>query len=118
MNDYSYIKWASKSDSAIEKDLGIFIKQTRKKLNKTQVEVAQAANINRSTLSLLERGEAGTITSLIKILRVLEQLDVLKAFEVHKQVSPLTLAKLEQKQKQRVKKKATAIKTTKKKSDW
>lgn len=102
MNDILYANWSDKSDAAIEKGIGLYIKEMRQRLNKTQSELAKQADISRSTLSLLERGESGTITTLIKILRVLNQLHTFKIFEIHKQVSPLALAKMEKKAKQRV----------------
>jgi transcriptional regulator with XRE-family HTH domain len=105
MSDKSYANWSEYSDIAIEKHLGAFVKEMRQRQNKTQAELAKEADISRSTLSLLERGDAGTITTLIKLLRVLDQLHILQVFQVSKQISPLALAKLEQKPKQRVKKK-------------
>jgi len=105
MTDNSYNNWTELSDSAVEEGIGQYVKQMRHQQNKTQAELAKEANISRSTLSLLERGDAGSITTLIKILRVLNQLHTFKVFEVQKKVSPLALAKLEQKTKQRVRNK-------------
>lgn len=101
MNDNPYINWSSKSDLAIEKDLGLFIKETRLLQNKTQSNLAKAADISRSTLSLLERGETGTVATLIKVLRVLDQLEVFQHFVIYQQISPLALAKQEQDKRQR-----------------
>ncbi len=115
MSEISYGKWINKSDLAIEKDLGLYIKEMRQRQNKTQKELAHEADISRSTLSLMERGELGTVTTLIKILRVLNQLHVLQGFEIKKQISPLALAAMEQKKRYRVKKKSDA---PKKKTDW
>lgn len=105
MTDNSYIKWTNKSDTAIEKDIGLYIKEIRQQQQKTQSQLAKEADISRSTLSLLERGETGTITTLIKILRVLDQLQTMHVFEINKQISPLALAKMQAKNRQRVKKK-------------
>lgn len=115
MTDKSYKIWADKSDKAIEKDLGLCIKEWRQRLQKTQAELASEADISRSTLSLMERGEAGTITTLIKILRVLDQLQVMNVFDVHQPISPLALAKMQAKSKQRIKKSKS---NTTQKSDW
>ena len=105
----------TKNDRAIEVDLGIFIKAMRIRAGKTQSELAEEAIMSRSTLSLMERGEMGTVSNLIKVLRVLNQLHVLQTFEVEKQISPLALAKAEQKQRQRVVKKGKGNKKT---SSW
>lgn len=104
MTDISYKINKKISDTAIEQAIGYFIQYTRKQQQLTQTDVAQAAQISRSTLSLLERGETVTLGTLIKVLRVLGQLQTLQTFEVQKQISPLALAKLQQKERQRVRK--------------
>jgi len=56
MNDISYNINEKISDAAIEQAIGYFIQHSRKQQQLTQAEVARAAQISRSTLSLLERG--------------------------------------------------------------
>ena len=46
------------------------------------------AGISRSTLSLLERGETVTLSTLIQVLRVLGQLNIMQAFTVQQNISP------------------------------
>jgi transcriptional regulator with XRE-family HTH domain len=101
MNDLSYINWNSMSDTALVQFIGRFVKAKRMELNKTQEKLAHAAGISRSTLSLLEKGETVTLATLIQVLRVLDQLPVLQAFAVQQTVSPIQLAKLEQKKRKR-----------------
>ena len=60
-----------------------------------------AAGISRSTLSLLERGQTVTLATLIQVLRVLDQLQVMDAFVVEQRISPLALAKMQQEKRQR-----------------
>jgi transcriptional regulator with XRE-family HTH domain len=69
--------------------------------NKTQAMVAEAAGISRSTLSLIEKGASITLATLIQVLRVLDQLQVMEAFEVHQQPSPIALAKAEKEKRKR-----------------
>ncbi len=76
MTDISYNKWTAMSDQALSKHIGNFIQHHRLEQNRTQVNVATAAGISRSTLSLLERGESVTVPKLIKVLRVLDLLHV------------------------------------------
>lgn len=95
------INWHSQSDPAVLEALGTFIQQTRLQQNKTQQEVATAAGVNRSTLVQIENGGGGTLLTFIQILRALEQLHLLQHFEVKQQLSPLLLAELEQKKRQR-----------------
>lgn len=111
------ILWYSMSDRAIISVLGDFIQKTRLQKNKTQNEIATAAGVNRSTIVKIENGGGGTLLSFIQILRSLEQLHLLQNFEVKQQMSPLELAKLEQKERLRASKKPTQQKN-KPKSSW
>lgn len=90
------------SDAALSQQIGAFVKHQRMEQNKTQDMVAKAAGISRSTLSLLERGETVTLATFIQVLRVLDQLHVMNAFEIQQSISPLALAKAEKKKRKRV----------------
>lgn len=94
MNDKSFINWTSMSDQALTTYIGAFVKHHRMIQNKTQNELATEAGISRSTLSLLERGETVTLATLIQVLRVLDQLNVMNAFEVNETPSPLALGQI------------------------
>lgn len=89
------------SDQALVAHIGAFVKHHRLEQNKTQDTLSYEAGISRSTLSLLERGETVTLATLIQVLRVLDQLQVMDAFEVHQRISPLALAKAEQEKRKR-----------------
>lgn len=89
------------SDKALAEQIGAFIRHHRVMQNKSQSALAQDAGLSRSTLSLLERGETVTLPTLIQVLRVLDQLQVMNAFVVHESISPLVLAKIEQKKRKR-----------------
>ena len=101
MSDKSYIRWYSMSDKALSETIGLFVKHHRLKRNLSQTEVAKKANISRSTLSLLERGETVTISTLIQVLRMLELLSIMDVFKTQKQVSPIALAKLQREERER-----------------
>ena len=101
MNDNSYNDWVSMSDKALGETIGNFIKHHRLNQNKTQDEVSAAAGISRSTLSLLERGEKVTLSSLIQVLRVLELLHIMDIFKVSNEISPIEYAKLQKNKRQR-----------------
>ena len=116
MTELSYnTNWSSMSDQAWCNVIGTFVRQRRLDQNKSQKEVANAANISRSTLSLLERGETVTLDTFLRVLRVLDLLYVLGAFKSVTQVSPMQLAKLEQEQRKRASSKKSEPKTE---SDW
>ena len=105
MNDISYKKWVSMSDKALTEAIGAFIKHHRLNQNKTQNEVSGAAGISRSTLSLLERGETVSLSTVIQALRVLDLLYIMDVFKIQEQISPIELAKLEQQKRQRARNK-------------
>lgn len=106
------------SDKALTQHIGAFVRHKRMEQNKTQDELALAAGISRSTLSLLERGETITITTLIQVLRVLDQLQTLSTFDVKKSPSPLALAKLQKAKRQRARSKPEKKEERTVETDW
>lgn len=90
------------TDDAITQYIGSFVRHHRMKQHRTQEDLAAAAGISRSTLSLLERGETVTLATLIQVLRVLDQLHVMDAFNIREYVSPLALARLQKEKRKRV----------------
>jgi len=99
MNDLSYI--SSLSDAAILKEVGKFVKVKRLEQNLRQEDVAERAAISRSTFSLLERGDNITLSNLLKVLRILESLYVLDQFQIIESISPIKLAKEDEKRRKR-----------------
>jgi transcriptional regulator with XRE-family HTH domain len=97
------------SDVAIVKQIGSYIKHVRLQQNKTQAQLAETAGLNRWTISQIENGESITLMSLIQILRALDSLYVLKAFEFSDQISPLEYAKLKKQQKKRARNDTTHL---------
>lgn len=93
--------WTSMSDQALAAQIGAFVRHHRLEQNRTQGALAHAAGISRSTLSLLERGQTVTLATLIQVLRVLEQLQVMDAFVVEQRISPLALARMEKEKRER-----------------
>jgi len=100
----SNIRMQSLSDKELLRKMGEFVKQRRIANNKTQAEVAKAANLSRSSVSLLERGETVTTTTLLQVLRVIGALDVLNAFLETPGLSPLAMLKEEKAKRWRVRK--------------
>lgn len=108
-------QWHAMSDEALAAHIGAFVKHHRLEQNKSQDVLSRAAGISRSTLSLLERGQTVTLATLIQVLRVLDQLQVMEAFEVRKEISPLVLAEAEQRMRKRARGKKP---TDTHESDW
>jgi putative transcriptional regulator len=104
------------SDQAIVQLIGDFIRHHRLAQNKSQVQLAEEAGINRDTLSELEKGGRCNLLTLIRLLRTLDLMHALADFEVKTQISPIQLAEMEMRQRKR----ASKVSTTKRKpkSDW
>lgn len=115
MNGKQYIDWVSMSDLALLQVIGAFVKHHRLLQNRTQEDVAIAANISRSTLSLLEKGEVSTVPTLLQVLRVLDLLFIMDGFKIEKQISPIELAKQDQQKRQRA---SSSDNDNTKQSDW
>jgi transcriptional regulator with XRE-family HTH domain len=105
------------SDSAIIKRLGDFVKHTRIQKNKTQVQLAEEAGLNRWTIGQIENGESVSLSGLIQIFRALDVLELLSVFEVNDEISPLEYAKLKKQEKKRVRNKGIST-ITNHKSEW
>ena len=115
MTDIAYNNWVAMSDKALSGQIGAFVRHHRIGQNKTQDSVAHAAGISRSTLSLLEKGETVTVPTLIQVLRVLNQLQVMDVFKVQETISPLALVKMQQQKRERASGKG---KEKNKKANW
>ena len=74
----------------------------------------------RSTLSLFERGQNTSLLVFIQLLRALKLLNLLNGFQFRQQISPLQLARLEQKKKMKSRARHTGAGAKNKtaKSDW
>ncbi len=103
MSNLNYTNdWYGMSDNAILKELAGFIKQLRLKKNYKQNELAEKAGIHRVTLSEFENGERSiSLLTFIELLRALNELELLETFKVQTTISPLQMAKLEGKKRQR-----------------
>ncbi len=114
--DKSNKNWKAMSDSVILKLFGEFIRYHRLEQNKSQSQLAEEAGINRSTLSEFEHGQRSNTITLIQLLRTLNLLNILESFQVQNKISPIQLAKLEQKKRNRASKIKKVSRETK--SDW
>ena len=95
------------SDQAILEEIGARLKKRRLDRNLTQQEVADRAGLTRTTIGEFERGASSSMLTLIRILRVLGALEELESFLPDTGPSPLQLAKLQGRQRQRASRKRT-----------
>ena len=114
-NNNAYRNWNAMSDGALALHIGTFVRTKRIEQNKTQAQLAHEAGISRSTLVLLEKGQAASLSALLQVLRMLNQLAVLSAFDITPLVSPLQLAKEEMSKRRRVRNRPASQRP---KSDW
>ncbi len=80
-------------DIAVMQILGRQLKQMRLNAQMSQNQLAEQAGLSRSTITQLETGKGGTISSLIAILRCLRKLNVLDSFATSAPISPLAVAR-------------------------
>jgi len=88
------------SDKAIAQELGQRIKALRLRKNRTQQELASSATLSLNAIKSLELGR-GKLSSLIAVLRELAALDDLSHFLPEVSISPLQLAKMQGRKRQR-----------------
>lgn len=89
-----------KSASAIAAELGERLKQARLNHDLTQTEVAELSGISRKTVLNAEKGNV-QLENLIAIMAALNLLEQLDLFLPKQDISPIQLAKLQGKKRQR-----------------
>ncbi|MEZ6099924.1 MAG: helix-turn-helix transcriptional regulator [Pirellulaceae bacterium] len=104
------------SDSAISQELGARLRRFRLNRNFSQVQLATRAGIGRRTLQKVEDGEGATLATLVAILRGLGLLSQLDNFLRRPPPSPVQMARMQGRQRQR----ASGTRRRKKKvsDDW
>jgi transcriptional regulator with XRE-family HTH domain len=90
----------SLSDKAIEQELGNRIRALRLRKNVTQKELAEATTLSLNTIKAIESGR-GKLSTVIAILRELGALDQLDNFIPEPSVSPIQLARMKGKGRER-----------------
>jgi transcriptional regulator with XRE-family HTH domain len=116
MSDKTIINIYKMSDDAIIQTIGVFVKHHRLQQNITQKNLAEKAGINRTTLSDLELGKRSQLITIIQVLRILNKLHVFESFEVKQQISPIKLAEMEMKKRQKASRQDKN--TPENKTDW
>lgn len=104
-----------KTAAALSEELGKRLKQARLNRDLTQSEVAAKAGVTRKTVINAEKGKA-QLDIFIEILLALDLADQLDLFLPEQEISPLQLAKLQGKKRQRAS--GQHRETTGDKSEW
>ena len=89
------------SDKAAMALIGERIRRERLNQNMTQAELAKQAGLGARTVRSLEAGQKPTVETLIRALRGLGKLGTIDAFLPEPGLSPLQLAKLQGRERQR-----------------
>jgi transcriptional regulator with XRE-family HTH domain len=114
-------KLAAIPDKDLVKYIGRNLQKLRLKKNLSQQQIADFARMERATISKLENGRAATLMTLVQVLRALKKLDWLEALESETELSPLQIAEMEGKKRQRAsvpRNKSTDPTPEKPKSEW
>jgi len=88
------------SDKGIEAELGNRFKALRLQKNITQKALAEATTLSLNVIKALESGR-GKLSSIIAVLRELDALDHLDTFIPEISISPIQLAKMQGKVRER-----------------
>lgn len=89
------------SEKGTLEELGRRLQAQRLNANLSQAEVAHQAGVSRRALQNLEGGRVGTVSLLIRVLRVLGKAQQLDALLPETGPSPIQLAKLKGRERQR-----------------
>lgn len=92
---------SSATTKQILAEIGARLRRYRLQQNRSVAELSEATGLTRRTLERAERGSNPTLDTLVRILRALNRLHALDAFLPPPLVSPLDLARLSGRERQR-----------------
>lgn len=92
---------AQNSDETILRELGSRLARTRLERNVSQEQLAREAGVAKTTVERVESGREVRLTSLVRILRALGQLDALDRLIPEPLPSPLERVRLQGRRRQR-----------------
>ncbi len=109
----------SLSDTQVQKRIGARLKSVRLKQNITQKSLAEEADISLSSIKKIENGGIGSFESLLRVMRVLGELEAFQNLITDEQLSPNEYYELVNAGKKHSRKRAAGkVKTKKEESEW
>ncbi|OEU77394.1 MAG: hypothetical protein BA864_05850 [Desulfuromonadales bacterium C00003093] len=105
------------TDGALAEELGRRFKKLRLRKNITQAEISERTLLSLNAIKALEAGK-GKLSTIIAVLRELDALDALDAFLPDPGISPLQLAKMQGRQRQRAGRKHQQVVDKKETPEW
>lgn len=100
------MKSSEHTDNAILEELGKRLQRHRLNQNISQEDLAREAGVGVNTVYRIERGQSAQLTSLIRILRVLDLISNIELLIPEPPVSPIAQAELGKDVRQRASKHA------------
>ena len=107
---------AQTSPEVVITELGVRIAHRRIELGITQARLAEQAGVGKRTIERIEKGKDTQLTTLIRILRILDLTDHLNQLIPETKVSPIEMLKAQQQQQPR--QRATSKQKAKHKKPW
>ena len=83
----------AKSVSQLEAQVGDQLRRQRMLLGWTQARLAESSNVSLGSVRRLERGQGATVTTLVSVVRALDQVGWLGQLSPQIAVSPLQLSR-------------------------
>ena len=109
----------SLSDTQVQRRIGEKLKSVRLRQNITQKSLAEEADISLSSVKKIENGEIGSFESLLRVMRVLGELDTIQSLITEERLSPSEYYELVNAGKKSSRKRAAGkLKTQKEESEW
>ncbi len=102
------------ADAEICRRIGKKIRQLRLRQNITQMSLAKQSQISVSSVKKIENGEIGSFDSLMRVLRVLGELDVFSPLLKEEEMSPNEYLKFVEVSKKKMRKRAKSDQSDKK----
>lgn len=110
------------SDGEIRRRMGQRLRQLRLKQDITQMSLAEQAQISLSTLKKIEKGDISYFDSVMRVLRILGELDVFSPLIKEMEMSPNEYFEFVEAQKKKQRKRASSTPAnnpqTKEESEW
>ena len=95
------MNFTTMSDIAVLAEVGQRVRQERLNQNVEQAVLARRAGISQRTLQRLEAGSVSTLATMVRVLRALGKLNAIDAFLPPPGISPIQLARLSGAKRQR-----------------
>jgi transcriptional regulator with XRE-family HTH domain len=106
------------TDSAIIAGIGNSLKSIRLQKNISQQELSEISGLNRTTISRMEREGNATLANVVRVLRALNSLEVVNAFHVAPDISPMQMLRSKKRERKYASSKRSSSNKTSVKSTW